>query len=88
MRKIFFGFLFSVISATSFSQMKNGYEIDITIHGLQDSTVFLAYHLGDKQYIKDTIRLDHAGYGKVSGQEMLPQGIYMIVLPGKKYFEL
>jgi thiol-disulfide isomerase/thioredoxin len=88
MRKIFFGVLLSMISAFSFSQMKNGYEIDVTIHGLQDSTVFLAYHLGDKQYIKDTIKLDHAGYAKVSGQEVLPQGIYMIVLPGKKYFEL
>ena len=72
----------------SFGQLKSGYEIDITIHGLQDSTVFLAYHLGDKQYIKDTVKLDNAGHGIISGKEALPQGIYMIVLPGKKYFEI
>lgn len=88
MRKIFFSVLLSMVSAFSFSQLKNGYEIDITIRGLQDSTVFLAYHLGDKQYIKDTIKLDKAGHGIVLGQEVLPQGIYMIVFPGKKYFEI
>ncbi|MEI6049871.1 MAG: thioredoxin-like domain-containing protein [Bacteroidota bacterium] len=88
MRKIFFSFLLTLVSASSFGQLKNGYEIDFTIHGLQDSTVFLAFHLGDKQYIKDTVKLDKAGHGKVLGQEILPQGIYMIVLPGKKYFEI
>jgi thiol-disulfide isomerase/thioredoxin len=88
MRKIFICVIFALFSAYSFSQLKNGYEIDITIHGLQDSTVFLAYHFGDKQYIKDTIKLSKAGRAIVSGREILPQGIYMIVLPGKKYFEI
>jgi thiol-disulfide isomerase/thioredoxin len=88
MRKIFICVLFTLDSAFSFSQLKNGYEIDITIHGLQDSTVFLAYHYGDKQYIKDTVKLSKAGRAIVSGRDVLPQGIYMIVLPGKKYFEI
>jgi thiol-disulfide isomerase/thioredoxin len=88
MRKIIFTVLISIIPAFLFSQLKSGYEIDITIRGLQDSTVFLAYHLGDKQYIKDTIKLDKAGHGIILGQEVLPQGIYMIVLPGRKYFEI
>ena len=88
MRKLLFFILFSLVPTFSFGQLKNGYEIDLTIRGLQDSTVFLAYHLGDKQYIKDTIKLDRTGHGIVHGQEILPQGIYMIVLPGRKYFEL
>jgi hypothetical protein len=88
MRKILISVLFLLISVFSFSQLKNAYEIGITIHGLQDSTVFLAYHFGDKQYIKDTIKLNKAGHAIVSGQEVLPQGIYMVVLPGKKYFEI
>jgi len=88
MRKIFFAVLLSMVSAFSSGQLKNGYEIDITIRGLQDSAIYLAYHLGDKQYIKDTVRLDKAGHVIVFGQEVLPQGIYMIVLPGKKYFEI
>jgi thiol-disulfide isomerase/thioredoxin len=88
MRKLIFFILLSLVPVFSFGQLKNGYEIDITIKGLQDSTVFLAYHLGDKQYIKDTIKLDRTGNGTVRGQEALPQGIYMIVLPGRKYFEI
>ena len=76
-----------MVSVCSYGQLKSGYEIDITIHGLQDSTIFLAYHLGDKQYIKDTIKLDKSGTAIIRGNESLAQGIYMIVLPGRKYFE-
>jgi peroxiredoxin len=68
--------------------MNKGYEIAVNISGLQDSTIFLAYHMGDKQYIKDTINLDSKGSAVFSGEENLPQGIYMIVLPGKQYFEI
>ena len=88
MRRILFSILFSIVPIFLSGQVKTGYEIDITIHDLQDSTVFLAYHLGDKQYIKDTLKLDRTGHGVVHGQEVLPEGIYMIVLPGRKYFEI
>src|ERR1035437_1085973 len=88
MRKVLIAALFSLVSLYSYGQLKTGYEIDLTIHGLKDSTIFLAYHLGDKQYIKDTIKLDQSGHGNVMGKEALPQGIYMIVLPGRKYFEI
>jgi len=84
---IFFLILLSTAFCSS-GQMKKGYEIAVNISGLQDSTVFLAYHLGDKQYIKDTLRLDSKGSAVFSGEEALPQGIYMIVLPGKHYFEI
>ena len=72
----------------NFSQVSVGYNISVNISGLQDSSIFLAYHLGEKQYIKDTINLDKAGHGSIQGKEVLPDGIYMIVLPGKKYFEI
>ncbi len=88
MRKIQLILLVLFTTALSFGQIKKGYEIDLTIKGLNDSTVYLAYHFGDKQYIKDTLKLDNKGYGRLTGQESLPQGIYMIVLPGMKYFEV
>lgn len=65
-----------------------GYEISFRINGLSDSSVYLAYHLGDKQYIRDTVVADREGAGVFSGTESLPEGIYMIVLPGNRYFEL
>lgn len=76
------------VTLLSCGQTKEGYEISVTISGLQDSTIFLAYHLGDKQYIKDTLALDKKGYGSFTSTEALPQGIYMIVLPGRQYFEI
>ena len=88
MRKINFIIILFLVPIITFGQLKSGYNIDLTINDLRDSTVFLAYHLGDKQYIKDTIKLDKSGHGIVHGQETLPTGIYMIVLPGKKYFEV
>ena len=70
------------------SQVKSGYEIKVSISGLRDSAIYLAYHFGDKQYITDTMKLDTRGQGVFSGKESLPQGIYMVVLPGRKYFEI
>jgi thiol-disulfide isomerase/thioredoxin len=80
--------LASLYSSLIISQSKNGYEINLTINGLRDSSVYLAYHLGDKQYIQDTLILDGNGKGMFKGGTALPQGIYMIVLPGRNYFEM
>jgi len=74
--------------APIFSQRLQGYGINVTIPELKDSTLFLAYHYGDKQYIKDTLRLDNSGKGGFAGEDTLPQGIYMVVLPGNSYFEV
>ncbi|MCX6302955.1 MAG: hypothetical protein NTW82_12310 [Bacteroidia bacterium] len=75
------------LSLPGAGQLKNNHEISMTISGLRDSSIYLAYHFGDKQYIKDTIKLDSRGHGIFSGPESLPHGIYMIVLPGRQYFE-
>jgi thiol-disulfide isomerase/thioredoxin len=88
MTKTILALFLTLLPLYSFSQQKSGYQIDVSINGLKDSTLFLAYHLGDKQYIKDTIKLSNTGYGKFFGKEALPQGIYMVVLPGRKYFEI
>ncbi|MGD0343314.1 MAG: DUF4369 domain-containing protein, partial [Bacteroidales bacterium] len=77
-----------LIAVASIGQVKNGYNISISVPDIRDSSVYLAYHFGNKQYIKDTITLDNKGAGTFSGKESLPQGIYLVVLPGKKYFEV
>jgi thiol-disulfide isomerase/thioredoxin len=88
MRRIFFVLVILTGSLYLSAQSGTGYEVDVTINGLRDSTVYLAYHFGDKQYIKDTTKLDNKGHCVFKGKEILPQGIYMVVLPGKKYFEI
>jgi thiol-disulfide isomerase/thioredoxin len=82
------GLIIFLITSSSFSQIKEGYDISVNISGIGDSTVYLAYHFGEKQYVRDTLKLDHNGSGKFTGSKSLPQGIYMIVIPGNRYFEI
>jgi len=72
--------------ANSFGQ--DGYNVKVKINGLKDSLVYLANYYGEKQYLKDSSKADISGNVVFKGSEKLPGGIYMIVLPGKKYFEL
>jgi thiol-disulfide isomerase/thioredoxin len=87
MKKIF-SIVVLVLAGLGLSgQTKGGYDIKVSIPDIKDSTVYMAYHFGDKQYLKDTLVLDNGGTGSFVGKEPLPQGIYMVVLPGRKYFE-
>jgi thiol-disulfide isomerase/thioredoxin len=88
MRKSIVICLLALASTVITAQSKTGYKISITVPDLKDSTLYLAYHFGNKQYINDTIKLDQKGKGEFTGKEALQQGIYLIVLPGKKYFEI
>jgi thiol-disulfide isomerase/thioredoxin len=69
-------------------QESEGYRIEIGVKGVENSFLRIAYHLGDKQYIKDTIRTDQNGNAVFSGKEKLEQGLYMVVLPDNRYFEI
>lgn len=87
-RKIFIFTLTLLIFASSVPAFSSGYNINIRIDGLPDSTLLLAYHFGNRKYIKDTIQLDSSGKGIFKGGEALPGGVYLVVMPGMNYFEL
>ena len=67
---------------------KKAYAIKVKLKGLKDTTCFLAYHMGDKQYLADTAKVDKNGNMEFEGKEKLQGGIYMVVLPNRKYFEI
>lgn len=74
---------------TAFSTMGDaGYRIAVNIAGLQDTTTYLAYHFGERQFLKDTAQVDHHGNFVFEGEEPLLPGMYLIVLPGNSYFEV
>src|SRR4028118_1426256 len=78
----------ALIFSQNKSSNKEAFNIKLKVNGLpKDSSIFLAYYYGDKQYIKDTAKVDATGSFAFSGKEALPGGIYMAVLPGRKYFE-
>ena len=65
-----------------------GHKIKIQVDGVKNAECILAYHFGNKKYVRDTIDLNRNGKGVIKGDEPIPGGIYMFVLPGKHgYFE-
>lgn len=68
--------------------LADGYKIKVKVNGLQDTICHLANHYGDKQYITDSARVDHNGVFTFEGKENLAGGIYLIVVPGRNYFEI
>lgn len=79
----------------SYAQTKTGgsnaskaYEIKVKVAGLKDSLCYLANYFGDKQYLRDSAFADANGNLIFAGDSVLKSGIYMVVLPGKKYFEI
>lgn len=85
-RKFFLLFTsYFLLLTSSFSQ---GYLLKGKIKGWHDTVCFLGNHFGNKQYVKDTVRIDHSGNFAFKGKEKLPGGIYLVVLPNKVYFEI
>lgn len=70
------------------SSGEDGYKINIKITGLKDTICYLAHYYGDSNSLKDTAKIDSQGKGIFEGSEALPGGIYLVVLPSKKYFEI
>ncbi|MDY6799802.1 MAG: thioredoxin-like domain-containing protein [Bacteroidota bacterium] len=83
--KTLFFLLFISSASLIFAQ---GYEIKVNISDQPDAEIYLGYYYGDKTYVKDTVRLDNKGKGKFKADTLLPQGVYIVVLPSKNYFDL
>jgi thiol-disulfide isomerase/thioredoxin len=80
-------FLALLIPFSGMSQ-KDGYSIKIKIHPLKDSVIYFGHYYGDKPYVNDTARVDASGTAVFEGKEALPGGIYLVVLPTKKFMEI
>ena len=48
---------------------QDGYRIEATIAGMTDSTSLLAFHMGNRQYIQDTAKVDTRGHFVFEGRE-------------------
>jgi len=84
MKKIFLIFFLLLLFNKAFTQ---GYNISGEIKNIEDTTAILAYYFGGKQYASDTTEIVN---GKLTfrGDKKLNGGIYLLVLPDGKYFEL
>jgi thiol-disulfide isomerase/thioredoxin len=68
---------------------KSGHKITIEAPQLANQEMFVAYHYGNKQYVKDTLVFDSKGKLAIQGEEKLQSGVYLAVFPklNNKYFE-
>jgi thiol-disulfide isomerase/thioredoxin len=96
-KKIIFNLLFLLaVPAFGFAQKtanstaKKAQPLDLKVHvkGLTSGECLLAYHYGEKQPILDTVKVDANGNFEFKDTIAEPGGIYLVVLPSKKYFEL
>ncbi len=72
-----------------FNLKSKGYEIRLKVNLTRDTVSYLAYYYNDKQYLKDTAKINTKGEFIFKGKESLPGGIYLVVKQNKGgFFEL
>src|SRR3954469_1305541 len=72
-----------------FQLQAQGYQISVQLKDYKDGRVYLAHYMGNNKYMSDSALLNAQGVAVLKGKEVLPGGIYMILLPGKqRYFEI
>ncbi|MDQ3192423.1 MAG: DUF5106 domain-containing protein [Bacteroidota bacterium] len=86
--RLLFSLLLIILLSPAVIASKGGYSIKIKVNGIKDTVVQLGNYYGDKQYLKDSARVDSQGRFTFEGKEKLDGGIYLIILPDKHYFEL
>ncbi|MDX1941431.1 MAG: thioredoxin-like domain-containing protein [Saprospiraceae bacterium] len=77
--------LFFVIAAFA----NGGHTIKVQIKNFTGKEIYFGYPYGDKEYLRDTAVLDTQGYFVFAGEEELPGGVYLIVMPpNNEYFQI
>jgi peroxiredoxin len=86
MKKLLAILFISGFCATTFAGTE-GYKIKIKINGLKDTAIYLGNYYGNKQYYKDTARVDKNGICVFEGKEPLPGGVYSLIFNNMQLFE-
>ncbi|HPY81916.1 MAG: DUF5106 domain-containing protein [Bacteroidales bacterium] len=86
MKKLLLFTAFFGITVGGFAQ--KGHKIDVQVKGLKDTTLILGHHYGNKKLVADTIRVDAKGKGVFQGDTALPSGMYLVLTPDMRFFEI
>lgn len=94
MKRILGILVLSVLVNFSYAQKKpvatngNKMNIEVQVKGLKDTTLILGYHYGSKKLVSDTIRVDSKGKGVFKRDTLLDGGLYLVLTPNMRYFEI
>ena len=64
------------------------FNVDVTVTGLSNDTVYLANYYGSKLYYSDTTVTDTDGHFRFKGKAFDECGKYAVVLPGPVFFDI
>jgi peroxiredoxin len=82
-KQLIFTCLFLALGLTKTFASDGGYAIQISIKDYDKDTLYLAFYMGDKMYIKDTALLDKSRKTfTFKGEKSLASGLYFLVLEG------
>ena len=76
------------VALLTYSGYAQKHKIEVQVKGLSDTTLLLGYHYGEKKLVADTIRVDSKGRGVFEGDSLLDGGLYLVLTPNLRYFEL
>ncbi len=79
--------LLAVLLLPLASAGQDTYRLQFKIEGLNDTTIYLAYFFHEKTYVKDTARASDDGSFVFTGQERLPEGVYLLILNNARLFD-
>lgn len=65
------------------AQSNSKYEIALEVKPIQNQWVYLANYYGGIKMMADSAFLDKSGKGKLSGENPLPQGVYILASPNR-----
>jgi len=85
---LLFAWILPAVLPAATAHANQGYQIEVQIRGLENEACFLAYHYGERQFIRDTVQADARGRMVFQNDQRLDPGMYIIVLPDQRYFEL
>lgn len=81
-------FLFVFLVATGLSGRAEGYEINFSMPSFQGDTLVLGHRFNASFVPQDTVIADNQGSGVFTGNETLPEGMYLVFLPDQTFFDL
>ena len=68
---------------------QEGHKIVAELDNFNEPEAYLAYYYGEQTYLKDTVSVGEDGLVIFEGEESLPGGIYLLVLPPEnKYIQI
>ncbi|MEZ4738202.1 MAG: DUF5106 domain-containing protein [Flavobacteriales bacterium] len=77
-----------LFSATLFAQDAPKRDIEVVINGAAKDTIYLANYYGNKLYYADTAVADAKGKASFKSPKGYKAGMYAVVIPGPKFFEM